>query len=139
VDSTKPETSDTAASADPSADSSAANSDESDKSTQGDDSSSASEGAASGAGRHRGDTAAEGATDGRTDDVTGRHASRDSDAARAVVDGSYVVQAGDSLSVIADALGLDGGWTQLYDENKETVGADADLILPGQSLAVGAE
>ncbi|MFD4526301.1 transglycosylase family protein [Streptomyces sp. NPDC058470] len=127
------------ASADASADPSATKSDESDKSAPADDSSSAPEDEAT-AGRHRGDTATEGATDGRTDDATsGRHASRDSDTARAVVDGSYVVQAGDSLSVIADALGLDGGWTQLYDENKETVGADADLILPGQSLAVGAE
>ncbi|MFE9765888.1 transglycosylase family protein [Streptomyces sp. NPDC005808] len=127
-------------SADTSTDSSATNGDESDKSTPADESSSAPEDEATGAGRHRGDTAAEGATDGRTDDAaSGRHASRDSDAARAVVDGSYVVQAGDSLSAIADALGLDGGWTELYAENKETVGADANLILPGQSLAVGAE
>ncbi|MEV7345723.1 transglycosylase family protein [Streptomyces sp. NPDC093544] len=143
-DSTKSDSSDEGASADASTDastdSSAANGDESDKSTQGDDSSSASEDEASGAGRHRGDIAAEGATDGGTDDAaSGRHASRGSDEARDVVDGSYVVRVGDSLSLIADALGLDGGWTQLYAENKETVGADADLILPGQSLAVGAE
>ncbi|MFC9845577.1 transglycosylase family protein [Streptomyces sp. NPDC127595] len=140
TDSTKSATPDAAASADASTGSTAANSDESDKSAQTDESSSAPEDEATSAGRHRGDTATEGATDGRTDDATsGRHASRDSDAARSVVDGAYVVRAGDSLSLIADALGLDGGWTELYAENKETVGADANLILPGQSLAVGAE
>ena len=121
------------------ADSNAVNGDDSDKSTPEEGSSGTSEGATTGAGRHRGDTAAEGATDGRTDSAAGRHASRDSDAAREVVDGSYIVRVGDSLAAIADALGLEGGWAELYGENKQTVGADADLILPGQSLAVGAE
>lgn len=133
--STKSDTSD----ADEDADSDDANSDDSDKSTQGDDSSDASNSATTGAGRHRGDTATEGTTDGRTDSTAGRHASRDSDGLRGVVDGSYVVRVGDSLSAIADALGLEGGWTELYAENVATVGTDANLILPGQSLAVGAE
>lgn len=133
--STKSDTSDEGAGAD----SSTSNSDDSDKSTQEDGSSGTSDSATTGAGRHRGDTATEGATDGRTDSTSGRHASRESDAARDVVDGSYVVRAGDSLSVIADALGLEGGWTELYAENEETVGADANLILPGQSLAVDVE
>ncbi|WP_405925237.1 transglycosylase family protein [Streptomyces sp. NBC_00035] len=133
--STKSDTSD----AGEDADSSAANGDDSDKSTQSDDSSDASDSSTTGAGRHRGDTATEGATDGLTDSTAGRHASRDSDGLRGVVDGSYVVRVGDSLSVIADALGLEGGWAELYAENKETVGTDANLILPGQSLAVGAE
>ncbi|WP_329547213.1 LysM peptidoglycan-binding domain-containing protein [Streptomyces sp. NBC_01356] len=133
--STKSDTSD----AGEDADSSATNDDDSDKSPQSDDSSDASDGATTGAGRHRGDTATEGTTDGRTDSTAGRHASRDSDGLRGVVDGSYIVRVGDSLSAIADALGLEGGWAELYAENVATVGTDANLILPGQSLAVGAE
>jgi len=118
-------------------------SDESDKSGRSGDSSGASDSATTGAGRHRGDSADEDATDGvsdgRTDGTSGRHASRGSGASRDIVDGSYTVRVGDSLWTIADALELDGGWAELYAENKETVGADPDLIIPGQSLAVGAE
>ncbi|QUW81524.1 LysM peptidoglycan-binding domain-containing protein [Streptomyces mirabilis] len=117
--------------------------DSSGNSGQGDDSSGASENATAGAGRHRGDNADENATDsaadGRTDDSSGRHASRGAGASRDVVDGSYVVRAGDNLWTIADALDLEGGWAELYDANKKTVGVDPNLILPGQSLAVGAE
>ncbi|MFD4622466.1 transglycosylase family protein [Streptomyces sp. NPDC058475] len=118
-------------------------SDESDKSGQNGDSSSVSDGASTGAGRHRGGTADEdatgGETDGRTGGASGRHASRDSGASRDAADGSYVVRAGDSLWAIADSLDLKGGWAELYAANKGTVGSDPDLILPGQSLAVGAE
>ncbi|MGW4673942.1 transglycosylase family protein [Streptomyces sp. NPDC004324] len=116
---------------------------ESGNSGRGGDASEETEGATAAAGRHRGGSAAEGsgddAADARGDDSAGRHASRDSGASRSVVDGTYVVRDGDSLSAIADTLGLDGGWTGLYAGNKETVGADPDLILPGQSLAVDAE
>jgi hypothetical protein len=117
--------------------------DDSDNSGQDDGSSGTSENATTGAGRHRGGTADEnttdGAVDGRTDDPSGRHASRGTGASRDLVDGSYVVRAGDNLWTIADALDLDGGWAELYDANKKTVGVDPDLILPGQSLAVGVE
>ncbi|ANW19848.1 transglycosylase family protein [Streptomyces clavuligerus] len=47
---------------------------------------------------------------------------------------SYTVQPGDSLSVIAAEKDVDGGWNSLYERNKDTVGADPDLIHPGQSL-----
>ncbi|MFF2511485.1 transglycosylase family protein [Streptomyces sp. NPDC058086] len=118
-------------------------SDNSGNSGQSDGSSGTSENATGGAGRHRGDNADENTTDsavdGRTDDSSGRHASRGAGASRDVVDGSYVVRAGDNLWTIADALDLEGGWAELYDANKKTVGADPNLILPGQSLAVGAE
>ncbi|WP_308435085.1 LysM peptidoglycan-binding domain-containing protein [Streptomyces mirabilis] len=118
-------------------------SDNSGNSGQGGDSSGASENATTGAGRHRGGTADEDTTDsamdGRSDDSSGRHASRGAGASRDVVDGSYVVRAGDNLWTIADALDLEGGWAELYDANKKTVGVDPNLILPGQSLAVGAE
>ncbi|WP_369259978.1 transglycosylase family protein [Streptomyces sp. R35] len=126
-----------------SSDTDTAKSDDPDKSGQNGDSSSTSDSATTGAGRHRGDTAdegvTEGATDGRTDSASGRHASRGSSASRDAVDGSYVVRTGDSLWTIADAFDLEGGWAELYAENKKAIGTDPDLIVPGQSLAVGAE
>ncbi|MFI1657726.1 transglycosylase family protein [Streptomyces sp. NPDC020472] len=48
--------------------------------------------------------------------------------------GEYTVQPGDSLSGIAQENELSGGWTALYDANRQTVGTDPNLILPGQSL-----
>ncbi|MGW7048494.1 LysM peptidoglycan-binding domain-containing protein [Streptomyces avermitilis] len=121
----------------------AAKSDDSDKSGQNGDSSTPSETDSTGSGRHRGDTADEDAADGRTDDSAGRHASRGSDGSReAAADAAgdaYIVRLGDSLSTIADSLGLRGGWSALYTENEETVGGDPDVIVPGQSLALDAE
>jgi murein DD-endopeptidase MepM/ murein hydrolase activator NlpD len=49
---------------------------------------------------------------------------------------SYVVVAGDSLSRIAEAQNVPGGWPKLYDANKSVVGENPDLIFPGQKLAV---
>ncbi|MFI2211782.1 transglycosylase family protein [Streptomyces sp. NPDC020141] len=49
-------------------------------------------------------------------------------------DGAYTVRPGDSLWAIAQAQKLDGGWNALYEENRETVGSDPDLIHPGQNL-----
>ncbi|MCX5425303.1 transglycosylase family protein [Streptomyces sp. NBC_00078] len=46
----------------------------------------------------------------------------------------YTVVRGDSLSEIADNERLRGGWRQLYAANRRTIGADPDLILPGQRL-----
>ncbi|WP_217177725.1 transglycosylase family protein [Streptomyces sp. AC495_CC817] len=122
----------------------------SDKSAQS-DSSSVDESEA-GTGRHRGASADEGAaadaeagTDAaegpRAVDATpsGRHASRGGDTAREAADGAYTVRAGDSLTRIANSLDLTGGWRELYAENETTVGTDPDLILPGQTLEVGAE
>ncbi|MDW4906004.1 transglycosylase family protein [Streptomyces sp. ADMS] len=54
-------------------------------------------------------------------------------------EGSYTVRAGDTLWSIADSLGLAGGWSELYTENERSLGADPNLILPGQTLAVGDE
>ncbi|MEU4795091.1 transglycosylase family protein [Streptomyces sp. NPDC023327] len=98
----------------------------------------ASEGSATG--RHRaGDADETSAADARNGDggPTGRHASRGGERTQKVADGTYEVRSGDNLSVIADDLDVKGGWHELYSENKETVGADPDLILPGQSLDLG--
>lgn len=113
--------------------------DDSDKSGRGDSSSQADGNNAAGAGRHRGGSAQEGAEGGRTDDLSGRHASRDSGVTRDTADGAYTVRPGDTLSAIADSLDLKGGWAELYEANKRTVGVDPDLIFPGQSLALDAE
>ncbi|MER8004314.1 transglycosylase family protein [Streptomyces sp. NPDC094149] len=46
----------------------------------------------------------------------------------------YTVVRGDSLSEIAETEHVTGGWRRLYDANRSTIGADPDLILPGQRL-----
>ncbi|MGW6394241.1 transglycosylase family protein [Streptomyces sp. NPDC055103] len=48
-------------------------------------------------------------------------------------DGEYKVVAGDTLSKIAQAHGVKGGWAQLFELNKDVVD-DADLIYVGQQL-----
>ncbi|MFJ4870697.1 transglycosylase family protein [Streptomyces sp. NPDC088757] len=48
-------------------------------------------------------------------------------------DGEYKVVAGDTLSKIADAQGVKGGWDRLFELNKDVV-ENADLIYPGQQL-----
>ncbi|KMS76384.1 peptidase [Streptomyces viridochromogenes] len=48
----------------------------------------------------------------------------------------YTVVHGDTLSGIAESQKVRGGWRGLYEANRKTVGADPDLILPGQRLAV---
>ncbi|MFJ8849875.1 peptidoglycan DD-metalloendopeptidase family protein [Streptomyces sp. NPDC102437] len=49
---------------------------------------------------------------------------------------SYTVARGDSLSAIAATERLRGGWQHLYAQNREVVGDDPDLILPGQRLSL---
>ncbi|KOV24124.1 transglycosylase family protein [Streptomyces heliomycini] len=114
-------------------------SDESDKSGQTTGSSELADTEGAGGGRHRGVSAEEAGAEDRVSDSSGRHASRDADASRAAADGPYTVRTGDSLSSIADSLELDGGWRSLYAKNEQVVGADPDLILPGQELEVGIE
>ncbi|MEV5236099.1 transglycosylase family protein [Streptomyces pseudogriseolus] len=46
----------------------------------------------------------------------------------------YTVVHGDTLSGIADQERVRGGWQGLYQANRSTIGADPDLILPGQRL-----
>ncbi|MEK9520398.1 transglycosylase family protein [Streptomyces sp. NPDC087908] len=48
-------------------------------------------------------------------------------------DGEYKVTTGDTLSKIAQAQGVKGGWAELFKLNKDVV-EDADLIYPGQQL-----
>ncbi|CAM5585931.1 transglycosylase [Streptomyces spiroverticillatus] len=48
-------------------------------------------------------------------------------------DGEYKVQAGDTLSKIAESHHVKGGWQHIADLNEDVV-SDADLIFPGQQL-----
>ncbi|MEU9592991.1 transglycosylase family protein [Streptomyces sp. NPDC048219] len=48
----------------------------------------------------------------------------------------YTVVTGDTLSGIADSHRVTGGWEGLYEANRDSIGADPDLILPGQRLAL---
>lgn len=49
-------------------------------------------------------------------------------------DGNYTVKAGDTLSRIADAHGTP--WREVYEANRDVIGGDPDVILPGQRLHV---
>lgn len=48
--------------------------------------------------------------------------------------GTYTVVSGDTLSGIAATLGTPGGWPALYEQNRDVIGDDPDLIIPGQVL-----
>ncbi len=48
---------------------------------------------------------------------------------------TYTVQPSDTLSGIAEKLGLDG-WQRLYEANAGVIGGDPDRIYPGQVLVV---
>ncbi|MEV5319405.1 transglycosylase family protein [Streptomyces sp. NPDC052687] len=51
----------------------------------------------------------------------------------------YTVVRGDTLSAIADEQRVRGGWQGLYAANRSTIGADPDLIVPGQRLSLRAK
>ncbi|MFF7737987.1 transglycosylase family protein [Streptomyces sp. NPDC007984] len=113
---------------------------------QGDESSALTD---TGSGRHRGPSADESRSSGgdRTDESTGRHASRGDEGSGEVsaegsgdaAQGNYIVGVGDSLWSIADALDVSGGWHALYETNESAVGADPNIIHPGQKLTVEGE
>ncbi|GAA1179551.1 murein DD-endopeptidase MepM/ murein hydrolase activator NlpD [Kitasatospora gansuensis] len=49
---------------------------------------------------------------------------------------SYQVVSGDTLSKIASAKQVDGGWEKLYQDNRTVVGGNPNLIYPGQQLSL---
>ncbi len=49
---------------------------------------------------------------------------------------TWVVRPGDTLSGIAAALKVSGGWQALYAANRRVVGPDPDVIRPGTTLTV---
>jgi nucleoid-associated protein YgaU len=50
---------------------------------------------------------------------------------------TYTVEAGDTLSTIAEKLNITGGWQTLADANTDTI-VDPDLVLEGQVLQLPA-
>ena len=50
---------------------------------------------------------------------------------------TYMIQSGDTLSIIAEKLGLQGGWEALYNANADSV-IHPDLIFTGQVLQLPA-
>ncbi|MEU1230254.1 LysM peptidoglycan-binding domain-containing M23 family metallopeptidase [Streptomyces sp. NPDC005828] len=52
---------------------------------------------------------------------------------------TYSVVRGDYLSKIAADHHLAGGWQKLYKDNRQVVGEDPSLILPGMKLTLGAK
>lgn len=52
---------------------------------------------------------------------------------------TYTVVAGDYLSKIAEEQNVNGGWKQLFDDNRRAIGADPSLIHPGLELTIGAK
>ncbi|WP_138416079.1 transglycosylase family protein [Sinomonas gamaensis] len=51
---------------------------------------------------------------------------------------TYTIKSGDTLSAIAQQLGIKGGWQLLADANASTI-ANPNLIFPGQVLQIPAE
>jgi LysM repeat protein len=49
---------------------------------------------------------------------------------------TWVVRPGDTLTAVAAALGVRGGWQALYAANRRVIGPDPDFIRPGTVLAV---
>ncbi|MGP3925884.1 M23 family metallopeptidase [Streptomyces sp. 8N616] len=49
---------------------------------------------------------------------------------------SYTVVSGDTLFAIARVRDVDGGWERLYEDNREVIGGNPDLIHPGQKLVI---
>jgi nucleoid-associated protein YgaU len=60
----------------------------------------------------------------------GRPAARHAD--RGASRGDYTVRTGDTLSGIAERHGTT--WQRLFTANRDVIGADPDLIVPGQRL-----
>ncbi|WP_419995580.1 transglycosylase family protein [Streptomyces boninensis] len=73
---------------------------------------------------------------GHEPEASGGDAKADS-GSRTVGRWTYVtVKPGDTLDEIAQAQGADGGWSKVYEDNKDTVGENPDLIRPGQEIKV---
>ncbi|MFD6531403.1 peptidoglycan DD-metalloendopeptidase family protein [Streptomyces sp. NPDC060184] len=52
---------------------------------------------------------------------------------------TYKVVSGDYLAKIAAQHKIKGGWEKLYQDNREVIGGNPSLILPGMKLTLGAQ
>ena len=69
----------------------------------------------------------------RSDEGPSRDQDRESTESTNSTGGGYTVQSGDTLSKIAQAKGIDGGWRALYKANQDVVD-DPTLIYVGEQL-----
>jgi nucleoid-associated protein YgaU len=53
-----------------------------------------------------------------------------------LIDTDYPVKPGDTLTSIARDLGVIGGWQALYTANRDVIGPDPDVLVPGTVLNV---
>jgi nucleoid-associated protein YgaU len=49
---------------------------------------------------------------------------------------TYVVKSGDNLTLIAKKICHNDDWKKIYEQNKDVIGDDPDLIFPGQVLHI---
>jgi LysM repeat protein len=49
---------------------------------------------------------------------------------------TYVVRSGDTLSTIAERQSVKGGWKTLFGLNRNVIGSNPNLIMPGQQLSL---
>ena len=47
----------------------------------------------------------------------------------------YVIVSGDTLSEIAERYDVEGGWQQLWEDNRDVI-EDPDLIYPGEKILI---
>jgi len=87
---------------------------------------------ASGSPQNR-DVAAGGTSDGASTQQAAAVTTSSAPKHAASSDGSYRVVAGDTLSTIAERLGVSGGWRALYRANSDVI-ADPDVIAVGMQL-----
>ncbi|MFR9674675.1 peptidoglycan DD-metalloendopeptidase family protein [Streptomyces sp. TR06-5] len=66
-----------------------------------------------------------------------KKASRSEDS-RKIAPSSYTVVSGDTLFQIARSHDVDGGWHTVYEDNREVIGGNPDLIFPGQEFTLNA-
>ena len=75
-------------------------------------------------------------TDSSSTDSSSTESSSTGAAPASAADGTYTVVSGDTLSEIAVANNVTGGWEALYAANSDII-SNADLIYPGQVIRLG--
>lgn len=51
-------------------------------------------------------------------------------------DQEYVIVSGDTLSELAARYEVKGGWQEIWQDNRDVLGDNPDLIFPGQKITI---
>ncbi|TVL89620.1 transglycosylase family protein [Streptomyces sp. SAJ15] len=86
--------------------------------------------------RDRGSRGGSGASRPGPESSDGGADQRPQPAPKRAASGTYTVVNGDTLSGIALRHDVSGGWKTLYNANRDTIGGEPGLILPGQRLDI---